>query len=54
MADTTLPAAGPRAALRSLWTTQRVWLVSALILAVLALFARRRRGKARSSRAPRF
>ena len=39
MADTTLPAAGPRAALRSLWTTQRVWLVSALILAVLAVFA---------------
>jgi hypothetical protein len=39
MADTTLPATGPRAALRSLWTTQRVWLVSALILAVLAVLA---------------
>jgi hypothetical protein len=37
MADTTLPAGGPRAALRSLWTTQRVWLVSAAILAILAV-----------------
>ena len=39
MADTTLPTTGPRAALRGLWTTQRVWLVSALILAALAVVA---------------
>lgn len=38
MADTTLPVGGPRAVLRSLWSTQRVWLVSAAILAILAVF----------------
>lgn len=38
MADTTLPTAGQRAALRSLWGNQRVWLASAAILAILAVF----------------
>ncbi|MDR9394954.1 permease [Roseovarius sp. SYSU LYC5161] len=38
MADTTLPTAGQRAVLRSLWINQRVWLASAAILAILAIF----------------
>ncbi|NHQ75875.1 permease [Roseovarius gahaiensis] len=38
MADTTLRTAGQRAALRSLWGNQRVWLASAAILAILAVF----------------
>lgn len=38
MVDTTLPTAGPRTMLRNLWITQRVWLVSAVILALLAVF----------------
>jgi uncharacterized membrane protein YraQ (UPF0718 family) len=38
MADTTLPASGPRAVFRNLWTNQRVWLVSVAILAMLAIF----------------
>jgi uncharacterized membrane protein YraQ (UPF0718 family) len=37
MSDTTLPAAGPRAALRHLWHDQRVWLASGLILLALAV-----------------
>ena len=38
MTDTTLSAPGLRSVLRSLWQDQRVWLASALILAVLAVF----------------
>jgi len=38
MADTTLPTAGQRAVLRSLWINQRVWLASAAIFAILAIF----------------
>lgn len=38
MSDTTLPTAGQRAVLRSLWINQRVWLASAAILAILAIF----------------
>jgi hypothetical protein len=37
MSDTTLPVDGPRAVLRSLWTTHRVWLVCAAILATLSV-----------------
>lgn len=38
MADTTLPPVGPSATLWSLWRTQKVWLVSMAILALLAVF----------------
>ncbi|WP_375259031.1 permease [Citreimonas sp.] len=38
MTDSTIAAPGPRAALRHLWQKQRVWVVSALILASLAVF----------------
>lgn len=39
MTDTTLAPPGPlRSALRTLWQDQRVWLASALILAVVAMF----------------
>jgi len=38
MTDTTLSVPGLRSVLRSLWQDQRVWLASALILAVLAVF----------------
>ena len=38
MADTTLPTPAPRSVLRLLWKDQRVWLASALILGVLAVF----------------
>ncbi len=38
MSDTTLPTAGQRAVLRSLWINQRVWLASAAILVILAIF----------------
>lgn len=38
MTDATFASTGPRSALRHLWQDQRVWLVSALILAVLAVF----------------
>src|SRR6056297_3554288 len=38
MSDTILSTPGPRSVLRNLWQDQRVWLASALILAVLAVF----------------
>ncbi len=38
MTDTTLSTPGLRSAFRHLWQDQRVWLASALILAVLAVF----------------
>ena len=38
MADTTIGAPGPRNMLRQIWKDQRVWLASALIVAVLAVF----------------
>ncbi|WP_343082431.1 permease [Ostreiculturibacter nitratireducens] len=38
MTDTTVSSLGPRSILRNLWKDQRVWLTSALILALLALF----------------
>lgn len=38
MVDTTLAHSGPRSVVRHLWKDQRVWLVSLLILGVLAVF----------------
>ncbi|TCM88156.1 permease [Rhodovulum steppense] len=38
MTDTTLSTLGPRAVLRHLWQEQRVWMASALILGLLAVF----------------
>lgn len=38
MTDATLAAPGPRSVLRHLWAKERVWLASALILALLAVF----------------
>lgn len=44
MTDATLAAPGLRSALRRLWREHRVWLASALILAVLAVLDRRQAG----------